>query len=143
MVVKAYINFKGNCREAVEFYSQVFETEKPKIMTFGDMPPVPDPKFILPEELKNWVMHTRLNIHGSDVMFSDVFPDMPLVVGNNISLTIVSTNVEEIKQLFNKLKEGGTVSMDLQETFWSKYYGFLTDKFGIGWQFNYDSGCDF
>ena len=30
--------------------------------------------------------------------------------------------------------------MDLQETFWSKYYGFVTDKFGIGWQFNYDSG---
>lgn len=30
--------------------------------------------------------------------------------------------------------------MDLQETFWSKCYGLLTDKFGINWQFSLDSG---
>ena len=48
--------------------------------------------------------------------------------------------MDEIKSIFNKLKEGGTVSMELQETFWSKYYGFVVDKFGIGWQVNYDSG---
>ncbi len=137
MAVDVYINFNGNCREAVEFYAQVFETEKPQIMTFGDSPP--DPKFVLPEEAKNLVMHTRLNINGSNVMFSDVFPGMPFVAGNNISLTIGSKNMDEIKSLFNKIKEGGTVNMDLQETFWSKCYGFVTDKFGIGWQFNYDN----
>jgi|GEM_PF-7006273 len=30
MSVQAYINFNGNCREAVEFYVEVFETEKPQ-----------------------------------------------------------------------------------------------------------------
>lgn len=139
MAISAYINFKGNCREAVEFYSQVFGTEKPQIMTFGDMPPVKDPQFTLPEELKSWVMHAQLMISGSRVMFSDALPDMPLVMGNNISLTIGSTNMDEIKTYFNKLKESGIVGMELQETFWSKCYGFVTDKFGIGWQFNYDS----
>ena len=69
-------------------------------------------------------------------MFSDVFPGMPFVAGNNISLTIVSENMDEIQSAFNKLKDGGTVGMDLQETFWSKAYGSLTDKFGIIWQFN-------
>lgn len=138
MAVDIYINFNGNCRQAVEFYAQVFGTEKPQIMTFGDTPP--DPKFTLPEEAKNLVMHTRLNINGSNVMFSDTPPGSPFVVGNNISLVIVSKNLDEIKSLFNKLKEGGTVGMDLQETFWSKCYGFVTDKFGIGWQFNHDSG---
>lgn len=139
MSVNAYINFKGNCREALEFYTKVFRIEQPQIMTFGDMPSIPGNQFTLPEKIENWVMHARLIIHGSVVMFSDVFPDMPLVAGNNISLTIVSANKEEIKILFNKLKEGGTVGMDLQETFWSKYYGFVTDKFGIGWQLNYDT----
>jgi PhnB protein len=47
--------------------------------------------------------------------------------------------VDEIKTLFNKLQEGGTIGMDLQETFWSKCYGSVTDKFGIQWQFNHDS----
>lgn len=138
MAVEVYLNFNGNCREAVEFYANVFGTEQPQIMTFGDTPP--DPNFTLPEEAKNLVMHARLTINGSTVMFSDVFPGMPFVVGNNISLTIGSKNIEEIKSLFHKLKEGGKVGMELQETFWSKCYGNLTDKFGIGWQLNYDSG---
>ncbi|MBU3113704.1 VOC family protein [Clostridium lacusfryxellense] len=77
---------------------------------------------------------------GSSVMFSDVFPGSPFVEGNNITLVIASKNIDEIKSLFNKLKEGGTVTMDLQETFWSKCYGSLTDKFGIGWQLSYDNG---
>lgn len=62
-----------------------------------------DPNFVLPEEAKNLVMHTRLNILGSNVMFSDVFPGMPYTVGNNISLAIVSKNIDEVKSLFEKL----------------------------------------
>jgi PhnB protein len=138
MAIDVYINFNGNCREAVEYYAQVFGTEKPHIMSFGETPP--NPEYPLPEEAKNLVMHARLNITGSTVMFSDVFPGMPFVAGNNISLSITSENIDEIKSLFNKLKEGGTVGMDLQETFWSKCYGSLTDKFGIEWQFNFNSG---
>lgn len=65
---------------------------------------------------------------------------MPFVEGNNISLAVVNKNMDEIKSIFNKLKEGGTVVMDLQETFWSKLYGQVTDKFGIIWQLNYDTG---
>lgn len=135
MAVDVFINFNGNCREAVEFYAEVFETEKPQIMSFGDTPP--DPEFPIADEAKNLVAYTSLNINGSDVMFSDTFPGMPFTIGNNISLTISSKNMDEIKSLFNKLKEGGTVGMDLQETFWSKCYGSVTDKLGIGWQFNY------
>lgn len=138
MAVDVFINFNGNCREAVEFYAEVFETEKPQIMSFEDTPP--DPKFPIPDEAKSLVMYTTLNIDGSNVMFSDVFPGMPFTAGNNISLTISSKNIDEIKSLFNKLKEGGTVGMELQETFWSKCYGSVTDKFGIGWQLNYNDG---
>ena len=85
MSVDIYLNFNGNCREAVEFYAQVFGIEKPKIMTFGENPP--DPDYPLPEEAKNLVMHSRLNIQGSNIMFSDTFPGMPFNVGNNISLS--------------------------------------------------------
>ncbi|AGK98353.1 VOC family protein [Clostridium pasteurianum] len=135
MAVDVFINFNGNCREAVEFYAEVFQTEKPQIMFFGDTPP--DPEFPIADEAKNLVMYTSLNINGSNVMFSDTFPGMTFTIGNNISLTISSKNIDEIKSLFNKLKEGGTVGMELQETFWSKCYGNVTDKFGIGWQFSY------
>ena len=138
MSVDVFINFNGNCREAVEFYAQVFGTEKPQFMTFGDAPP--EPGAVLPENAKHLIIHTQLTVMGSRVMFSDIFPGMPFVVGNNINLSIISASMDEIKTLFDKLKEGGSIGMELQETFWSKYFGSVTDKFGIQWLFNYDSG---
>ncbi len=137
MSVDVYFNFNGNCREAVHFYAEVFGTESPQIMSFGEAPPNPD--YPLPEEAKDLVMHARLTIDGSNVMFSDVFPGMPFVVGNNISLAVVSKNMDDLKTYFSKLSEGGKVSMELQETFWSKCYGQLTDKFGVNWQLSHES----
>ena len=136
MSVDVYLNFNGNCREAVSFYAKVFKTEEPKFMTFGETPP--NPEYPMPDEAKDKIMHTRLNIDGSNVMFSDVFPGMPFVEGNNITIALVNKNIEELTSIFNQLKDGGTVVMDLQETFWSKLYGQVTDKFGIHWQVNYE-----
>ncbi|KOO52543.1 VOC family protein [Viridibacillus arvi] len=137
MAINVYLNFNGNCREAAEFYAEVFNTEKPEIMTFGDAPQ--NPEYTLPEEAKNLVMHTRLNILGSNVMFSDVFPGSPFIVGNNVSLAVVSDNEEQLKSAFEALKVGGKVAMELQETFFSKCYGSLKDKFGIEWQISYEA----
>lgn len=136
MTVEAYINFDGNCREAVEFYAKVFHSEKPQIMRYGDAPSNPD--FPIPDDVKDRVIHTFLKIKGSTVMFSDVPPGMPLTEGNNISLVVGLQNKDEMKAIFNQLKDGGKVRMELGETFWSPYYGMLTDRFGIGWQLSYD-----
>lgn len=138
MAVNVYLNFNGNCREAVQFYAEVFGLDQPQLMTFGEAPP--NPEYPLPDEAKDFIMHTRLTIDGSNVMFSDVFPGMPFVQGNNISLAIVNTDLERITSLYHKMKVGGTVTMELQETFWSKCYGIVKDQFGIEWQFNYDNG---
>ena len=135
MAVDVYLLFNGNCREAVEFYSDVFDTEKPQFMTFGESPA--DPNYPLPEEAKNKIMHTRLNILGSNVMFSDDF-NGSVTFGNNINLAVVSDDEELIRNSFNKLKEGGHVSMELQETFWSKCYGSVRDKFGVEWQLSHE-----
>ncbi len=138
MALAVYINFQGNCREAVEFYAEVFKLEMPKIMTFGETHQ--DPAFPLDEATKKMVMHTYLDISGTEVMFSDTPPGIPFVEGNNISLVVVSKDIEEVKSLFNKLKAGGTVTMDLQNTFWSKCYGMLKDRFGINWQLSQYDG---
>lgn len=132
MSVDVYLYFNGNCREAVEFYAEVFGTDKPPIMAFGDAQP--NPEYPLPEAAKDLVMHAKLTIDGSHIMFSDVFPGRNFVAGNNISLTFVNKDEDLIKSLFHKLSVGGKVGMELQETFWSKCYGTLQDKFGIEWQ---------
>ncbi|NBD23544.1 VOC family protein [Paenibacillus glycinis] len=138
MSVEAYLNFNGNCREVVEHYADVFGTDKPRFMTFGDVPA--DPAYPVPEEAKSMIMHSRLKIGGSTVMFSDVFPGMPFVQGTNISLAYVEEDREKLERAFNRLQDGGQVIMPLQETFWSKLYGSVTDRFDIQWQFNLGIG---
>ena len=138
MALQLFVNFDGNCREAVSFYAKVFKTNEPEFMTFGDTPG--DDGMGLDEKDKGLIMYTDLEIEGTTVMFSDVPPGMPFVKGNNIALTVVTKDADEIKRLFHALGEGGEVDMELQETFWSNLYGMVTDKFGISWQFSHDSG---
>lgn len=138
MAVEVYLMFNGNCREAVEFYSKVFKTEEPNISTFGESPQ--DPNYPMPEEAKNLIMHANLNIAGSRVMFSDSWPGSPYVVGNNVTVALVSEDEALIRSAYEGLKEGGTVNMELQETFWSKAFGMVKDKFGVLWQISLESG---
>jgi PhnB protein len=100
-------------------------------MTFGSMNSEE-----LPPGTEDLIMHTFLEIGGSKVMFSDNFPGAPYKQGNNFTLAYVSSDEAAIRDAFHKLKDGGTVKMELQETPWSKCYGSLTDKYNIQWQFN-------
>ncbi len=132
MAIQAYINFRGNCREAVKFYTKVFGAPEPKIMAFGDMPPGPGPK---PDPAtKDLVMHAEVEFAGSKIMFSDVPPGMPFTAGDNITLMVQISDPETLTRWFNELKVGGKVGMELGPQFWAKLYGYVTDKFGIGWQ---------
>jgi PhnB protein len=142
MSLNAYIRFNGNCRQAVEYYSEVFSCQKQNIMTFGQFHNESD--FYMSEEEKNQVMHTYLSINGYDVMFSDCPPGMPATQGDNFSLAYSTKDKDEMIRIFNHLKDdNGQVFMELQETFWSSLYGSLTDKFGISWQFTHDNGNTF
>lgn len=138
MIIETFINFNGNCRQAVEFYAAVFGIKDPYIMTYAEIPP--DPSMPVTEEVKNLIAYAGLKINGSTIMFSDTPPGYTFSQGNNITITVSSKDMEEIRSLFNKMKEGGTVVMDLQETFWSNLYGSVIDKFGVPWQFSHDSG---
>ena len=85
-------------------------------------------------------MHVSLPISKETVLFgSDTFPGSEkLTKGNNFSIAIAAYSKEDADRYFNALKEGGSVQMALEQTFWGAYFGMLTDKFGIQWMVNYD-----
>lgn len=129
-----YLIFDGEAEEAFHFYAEVLDAEDIGVTKFKDMPLTPEDDPI-PEEAQDLVMNAALQLpNGSLLMFSDTFPGMPYQKGNNVSITLVYDNLDETKRVFEKLAAGGTVSMELQETFWSPLYGNLTDKYGVEWQ---------
>lgn len=136
MSMSIYLNFDGNCKEVVDHYRRVFNAEEQPIMTFDEGPL--DPAYPVPEEAKKRIMHTFLDVHGMRLMFSDIWPGMEFVMGNNMSIIIEDKDMDEIKRLYEELKEGGKIEMELQETFWSKAYASIVDKYGVCWQLSHE-----
>jgi len=130
-----FIDFNGNAKEAIDFYTEVFSLEKAQIMFFKDIPTKTD---LRPDE-ENRVAHANLKIAGTTLMISDTPRDKPVKIGENITLFIQSDHLEEQKVIYEKLKVKATIIIALSETFWSKSYAYLIDQFGIGWQLNYES----
>ena len=138
--VSTYLNFSRNTEEAFNFYKSVFGGEffGNGIMRFGDIPPSPDMP-ATPEADKNLVMHVELRILGSHSLMGTDAPEsmgFKMNFGNNVHINLQPDTRAETKQLFDKLSEGGTVTMELQDMFWGDYFGSCTDKFGVQWMFN-------
>ncbi|MDR2909508.1 MAG: VOC family protein [Oscillospiraceae bacterium] len=133
MQFEVFINFDGNCREALEFYSGVFKTEIQNLMTYAEVPP-DDTGYILQESDMDKVMYAGLQFGNMVAMFMDMPSGMPLVKGNNITPTVSMEDKAEVERIFNELSVGGTVNENLGKTFYSELYGGVTDKFGIKWQ---------
>ena len=134
MGVQIFLNFNGNCREAAEFYSGVFMNEPPQFMTFAQGPA--DEEHPVPPDALDLIMYTEILVEGDRIMLSDIYPGMEYTVGNNVNLTVICRDIETATGYFNRMKEKGTVEMELQETFWSPMYGSVKDDFGIVWQFD-------
>jgi len=132
MQLELFINFDGKCREAVDFYAKVFQSEVNNLMTYADSPP--DPNHPVAEADKGLIMYADIQIGGITVMFMDMPSDSPLIIGNNIMPTISTDNKDEISRIFSELKEGGEVYMELGQTFFSEWYGMVKDKYGVIWQ---------
>jgi len=133
MAVENFIYFNGNCREAVEYYAKVFRLEKPQFMICKDVPGIPDLVGTDDDRSKGLIMYAGLKIKGSTVMFSDALNNRIVNLESNVCLTVNCNTIEETKEIFNRLKNGGKVNIDLQEVFFSKCLGSLTDKFGLNW----------
>ena len=71
MAIENFIYFNGDCRQAVEFYAEVFGLEKPQFMICGDMPGNPDFVGTDKDRAKELIMYAGLKINDSTVMFSD------------------------------------------------------------------------
>ena len=132
MQLDMFINFNGNCREAVAFYAKVFKSTVNNLMTYGEAPP--DPSYVVPEADKGRIMYADIPFGGMTVMFMDYPAGSEMAMGDNIHPTISTDNKDEVARLFNELKEGGEVYAELGQTFFSECYGMVKDKFGVTWQ---------
>ncbi|NNE98879.1 MAG: VOC family protein [Pyrinomonadaceae bacterium] len=131
MKVVPYLSFEGNCEEALEFYRNAFGGEL-DISRYAGSPMEEN----VSDDMKNKVLHGRLSIGDLLIMASDLGPEHKPDIGNNIQLNVECSTEDEQTKCFEKLSEGGTAVMPLEDQFWGARFGMVTDKFGVNWMLN-------
>jgi len=125
-----YLSFRSNAREAMQFYKNVFGGEL-NMSTFADFHASQDPS----ED--NLVMHAQLDgPSGLTLMGSDTPARMDYNPGNTFSVSLSGDDEAELRGYWDKLSDGGTVTMPLEKAIWGDAFGMCTDKFGIQWLVN-------
>ncbi|MEP6467935.1 MAG: VOC family protein [Parafilimonas sp.] len=127
-----YLHFNGNAEEVLNFYRDVFDGEIIMINRYGDSPMKSD------ESLKDKIIHSRVKFGENILMISDSFDGRLANADGNIQLSVEIDDTKKIEEVFNKMAEGGKITMPLAKQFWGATFGMLQDKFGVNWMFNHE-----
>ncbi|HET9850033.1 MAG TPA: VOC family protein [Candidatus Saccharimonadales bacterium] len=124
-----YIFFKGNCREAMEFYQSVFGGE----LRLQTMSQVPENARIAGSKPEH-IMHARLDGGLVILMASD--SQNASAHSAKVELSLSGSDETSLRDVFNKLSKGGVIKMALSKAPWGSLFGQLTDKYGVEWMLN-------
>ncbi|MGH7687666.1 MAG: VOC family protein [Candidatus Dormibacteria bacterium] len=130
-----YLNFRGNAREAAEFYQSVFGGEL-HINTFKEFGGAQSP------DEENLVMHSQLETpDGFTLMAADVPTRMEYKPGNNFSMSLSGENEGQLRGWYDKLADGGMVTMPMEKATWGDIFGMCVDRFGVSWLVNVNAAA--
>jgi PhnB protein len=126
--LNAYLNFNGNARQAMEFYSGVFGGTL-NLNSFADLGRSgPD---------GDRIMHSQLETPaGYTLMAADYTSDMEYPGMSGFSISLSGDDADELRGYFGKLAAGGAVTMPLAKQVWGDEFGMCVDQFGVAWLVN-------
>jgi PhnB protein len=125
-----YISFRDTAREAMDFYQSVFGGELTR-STFGEFQASSDP------DEQDRVMHSMLETDGGLTLMAADTPDgMEVTAGSNYAVSLSGEDETELRGYWDKLSDGGTVTMPLEKAPWGDSFGMCTDRFGVSWMVN-------
>ena len=128
-----YLNFNGNCLEAMTFYAETLGGEITGVYRNGD---AANPADRMPGG-DDLVMNMNLRLGSANVMASDTPGDW-YTKPAGFSVSIAPSSRAEFDRLFDALsKDAQSVMMAPAETFWAERFAMFTDRFGTPWMLNF------
>jgi PhnB protein len=137
MDIRPYVFFNGRCEEALKFYGEAIGAEVIFQMRYKDAPP--DAQSQMRPGTEDKIMHASIKSGSTIWMASDGHCD-PQATFSGFSLSLTADDAASAEKYFNALAEGGSVTMPWQATFWSKGFGMVVDRFGLGWMVTVPEG---
>ncbi len=131
MTLNPYLNFNGNCEEALRFYETALGGNIDCLIPHAG---TPAEAHVAPE-WRDQIMHGRITGNGQAIMASDACGERyQQPQGFSVALNIKEP--AEAERVFRALSENGQVRMPIQETFWAHRFGMVVDRFGTPWMVN-------
>ena len=131
MQVNSYVLYNGQCEAAFRFYEQVFGGKIEAIFPYAGTPAESQ----VPPEWREKIMHARMTLGEGVLMGSDTPPGR-YETPKGFWVSIGVEDPAEADRIFQALSENATITMPIQQTFWSKRFAMLTDRFGTRWMIN-------
>ena len=125
------LSFNGQCDVAFRFYEAHLPGKLAFILTWGASPMARD----VPPDWGAKICHATLEVGDTQFSGSDA-PPGTYVAPQGFRVQLDIDAVEEAERVFNALAQNGRVVVALQETFWARRYGMVTDQFGVPWEIN-------
>ena len=124
-----YISFDGDARQAMEFYRTVFGGTL-ALNTYGQYGPEQA------GDAAEKIMHGMLETPSGFTLMGADTPEGDHKPGNNYSVSLSGDDAAELRGYWEKLSDGGTVTVPLEKQMWGDVFGMFTDRFGITWMVN-------
>jgi PhnB protein len=126
-----YLAFAGNAREAFTGYQEIFGGEL-DVLTASDTP-----DGVMADSPADAVLHAALVLPDGGLLMGADDPGGTFDGQNRgICVNCAVADTAEAKRVYDALAEGGSVQLELGETFFSPAFGMCTDRFGIPWMVN-------
>jgi PhnB protein len=128
MKLRTYLNYGGNCRQALQFYEKNLSGKITQMRTHGEMSGASN----VAPEMKNSILHARITIGDAEIMAADVPPSRFQPMRSAYLSLSVDSN-EEAERIHAVLADGGEIFMKMEETFFAYRFSMLRDRFGTSW----------
>lgn len=125
-----YLMYGGRCQEALDFYKTALDAQVDMVMLYNQSPE-PMPENSLPAGFEDKVMHASFRVGDAVLFAGDGNKEGAVTTG--FSLTLILPTKEDVTKAFEGLSVDGQAHMPLSQTFWSPWFGMVTDKFGVDW----------
>jgi PhnB protein len=123
-----HLNFRGNAREALNFYHAVFGGDV-AIVTYKDAG-----NAVAASEANHVLFGQVIARSGFRLMAYDVQADKAWHPGENAVYVVVQADsADEITLYWHKMADASTIIQPLAPSQWSPLSGMLKDRFGITW----------
>ena len=128
--VMPQLAFRGQCRQAFEYYEQLLGGKITVMNTFGgnDAKLPPGSTAAAPDQIR----FAELQIGNCAILGNDV-PENEYQPMRGFHISLHVNTGSEAKRIFDALSEGGKIETPLSEVAWSSAFGICTDQFGIPW----------